>query len=199
MDADKLLIVAEVKLKSPYGYLTSETFESRLSLADEIGDWVSIHTDSRWGGSVASLSAAQHYTQNDGRKRPILAKGIHPLDSQIEDALAYGADAVLVVGRLPSESLLSHCWLEPLNLDQLMMWAELPVPIVWNRRCLSTGGWKDHSHPDGWVHARRLAPSARLVCASGFTHVRQVPSDAFGVIVGEHLPGFAATLKTLNI
>ncbi|MAJ97292.1 MAG: hypothetical protein CMI56_01585 [Parcubacteria group bacterium] len=49
-----------------------------------MGDIISIHTDSRWGGSFELLEKARGLTD-----KPILAKGIHKDDADIEKALEY--------------------------------------------------------------------------------------------------------------
>src|SRR5690606_24341210 len=75
--------------------------------------------------------------------KPILAKGIHADDRDIEQALEAGADYVLVVGRLPKVHL-DKCWIEPNSLSEL---ANLPLDTraVWNARDLSSGQAKSAS------------------------------------------------------
>lgn len=44
-------LIAEVKTKSPFGFVSEDSREVQLERAIRIGDIVSIHTDERWGGS----------------------------------------------------------------------------------------------------------------------------------------------------
>ena len=44
-------IIAEVKMKSPFGYRSKNTWDELFKAANRIGDIISIHTDERWGGS----------------------------------------------------------------------------------------------------------------------------------------------------
>jgi len=80
-------IIAEEKMESPFGFKSQKTWYELFSIANEIGDIISIHTDSRWGGSFDLIKKAKSFTN-----KPILAKGIHATDSDIEKAIEYGAD-----------------------------------------------------------------------------------------------------------
>ena len=51
MEEKKYQIIAEVKTKSPFGFQSPYSWEELFQLADKIGDIISIHTDSQWGGS----------------------------------------------------------------------------------------------------------------------------------------------------
>ena len=106
-------IIAEVKTQSPFGWKSDKAWDELFQIANEIGDIISVHTDARWGGSFELLSKARSLTQ-----KPILAKGIHRLDTEVQKAIALGADWVLVVGRTPKVNA-EKCWIEPLNLNQL--------------------------------------------------------------------------------
>jgi indole-3-glycerol phosphate synthase len=89
-----ITIVAEVKMKSPFGFISNSSWEEQFKLAEMIGDIISVHTDSRWGGSLDEIRKARALT-----KKPILAKGIHETDDMIDAAVKAGADYVFVVGR----------------------------------------------------------------------------------------------------
>jgi indole-3-glycerol phosphate synthase len=86
------LLIAEAKTRSPFGFKAEESWEERFELADQYGDWVSVHTDERWGGSFKLLVEARKRTN-----KTLLAKGLHETDDDVERALAVGADFVLVV------------------------------------------------------------------------------------------------------
>src|SRR3989338_2508235 len=123
--AKKTTIIAEVKTRSPFGFEATESWDELFAVANQIGDIISIHTDSRWGGSFDLLKKARRLTA-----KPILAKGIHPSDNDIQKALAAGADYVLAVGRIPSRQA-EKCLIEPLTLAHLKT---IPVhlKVVWN-------------------------------------------------------------------
>jgi indole-3-glycerol phosphate synthase len=48
-------IIAEVKTQSPFGFKSQKTWKELFKIASEAGDIISIHTDSRWGGSFDLL------------------------------------------------------------------------------------------------------------------------------------------------
>ena len=112
----KLLIIAEVKPISPFGFKSDKTWDELFQIAEKYGDIISIHTDARWGGSFDLVKKAKSLT-----KKPILAKGIHETDELIVKAFEAGADYALVVGRIPNikEELLKKCLVEPNSLEEL--------------------------------------------------------------------------------
>lgn len=175
-------VIAEVKTLSPYGYAARTEWDHLFEIADTVGDMISIHTDPRWGGSLELVRKARNLTS-----KPILAKGIHSTDKEIEDALACGADYVLVVGRVP-EAQREKCMIEPLNLAQL---GTLPkgTKAVWNSRDLSYGGTKAETFEqarsiwDGW-----------LCQASNIRTIADIKSGANAVLVGTNLESFADSL-----
>jgi len=105
-------LIAEVKTKSPFGFRSKKSWDELFRIANEHGDWLSIHTDPRWGGSFELIKKARSLT-----KKPILAKGIHRSDKDIKQALKLGANYVLVVGRIPKAHL-NKLLIEPENLSQ---------------------------------------------------------------------------------
>src|SRR5689334_8031588 len=128
-------VIAEVKTHSPFGWESSKSWEELFAMAERVGDMISVHTDPRWHGSFELIKKARDLT-----KKPILAKGIHASDENIKQALAAGANFVLVVGRLPKIHP-EKCLIEPLTLGEL---ANIPKDLkaVWNSRDLNTGGFK---------------------------------------------------------
>ena len=135
---NEIQIIAEVKTKSPFGFTSNESWEDLFELANKTGDIISIHTDSRWGGSFDLISKAKKLTD-----KPILAKGIHARDEDISLALEKGADFVLIVGRIP-EIHKEKCFIEPFTLEELH---KIPstFKVVWNSRNLLTGKLKDET------------------------------------------------------
>ncbi len=175
-------IIAEVKTESPFGFRTAQTWNKLFTVANHIGDIVSIHTDPRWGGSFDLITKARTLT-----KKPILAKGIHASDGDIERALSAGADWVLVVGRIPSTHI-EKCLIEPNTISEL---AQLPshVRAVWNSRDLQTGERKIETFAD----ARKVF-SGWLCQASYVRTIEDVHPQASAVLVGEQLEKFSESL-----
>jgi indole-3-glycerol phosphate synthase len=179
-------IIAEVKTKSPFGFVSEKSWDDLFSLACEVGDIISIHTDPRWGGSFELITKAKSLTQ-----KPILAKGIHETDDHIEKAIQAGADYVLVVGRIP----LIHadkCLIEPNTLQEL---SSLPshVKAVWNSRDLSTGGFKKET----FAEARKIY-TGWLCQASNIHSIADIEPGANAVLVGSNLEKFAKSLPSLG-
>jgi indole-3-glycerol phosphate synthase len=171
--------IAEVKTQSPHGFKSEKTWDELFAIADKHGDMLSIHTNPLWGGSFALLRRARIFSN-----KPILAKGVHSSDDEIETALDLGASAVLVVGRLPKLSLIKYCYIEPLNLVQGLM---IPhdVPCVWNSRNLFTGKLKEETIYD----MQNFFPGD-IIQASNIKTMADVKPSAYGFIVGENLVNF---------
>jgi len=171
-------IIAEVKTFSPFGWESAKSWDELFELANEIGDIISIHTDPKWHGSFELLEKARKLTN-----KPILAKGIHAHDEDIERALLSGANYVLVVGRLPKIHL-DKCFIEPNTLKEL---AILPSDIkaVWNSRDLTTGGLKENTFDD----ARKVF-HGWLCQASNISSSQDINNEADAILVGTHLENF---------
>ncbi|MDE1874777.1 MAG: hypothetical protein KGI79_01780 [Patescibacteria group bacterium] len=178
----KIHIIAEVKTRSPFGFESEKSWAELFSVANRIGDIISVHTDPRWGGSFELIKKARSLTD-----KPILAKGIHATDAEVEQAIRSGADFVLVVGRIPAIHR-DKCLIEPFTLAEL---AALPVDlkVVWNSRDLSNGSPKQESFEE----ARRIH-KGWLCQASNIRTVKDVKEGANAVLVGEHLIEFAESL-----
>ncbi len=176
-------IIAEVKTQSPFGFKSDKTWDELFAIVEKIGDVISIHTDRRWGGSMDLIKRARSLT-----KKPILAKGIHATDDEVERAIAAGADWVLVVGRMPGVHR-EKCLVEPLSLAEL---ATIPVDMkaVWNARDLATGGEKTET----FAQARAVC-KGWLCQASHIRTVADIQAGADAVIVGTHLEEFARSLS----
>ena len=175
-------IIAEVKTESPFGYKAKKSWEELFAIANEVGDITSIHTDERWGGSFDLLQRARALT-----KKPILAKGIHHTDEQIEKAVDSGADWVLVVGRIP-QAHQEKCLIEPRTLEELKT---IPrnLRAVWNERDLASGGVKKETFQE----ARNIF-KGWLCQASNIKSVQDIQPGANAVLVGTNLPEFTAHL-----
>lgn len=88
------IFIAEIKTQSPFGFKSPHTFAKLMETAITHGDWISVHTNALWGGDFDAISFVRRNTNN-----PILAKGIHSTDDDIQRAIDHGADYVLVVDR----------------------------------------------------------------------------------------------------
>lgn len=177
------LIVAEVKTHSPFGWVSSYSWDELFEIANSVGDIISIHTDPRWHGSFELIKKARGLTN-----KPILAKGIHADDEDIEKALKAGADYVLVVGRVPQVHQ-DKLWIEPNSIEELKA---LPnhLKAVWNARDLANGKAKDATFADA-----RAAFSGWLCQASFITTKESIDPSAEAAIIGTNLPGFSSTLQ----
>ena len=185
--------IAEIKTKSPFGYQASpspgempdQSVENRLiELALKHGNWVAVHTDERWGGSFRLLQKVRTMTD-----KPILAKGIHPTDEYIKQALDCGADYVLVIGRVPPDQYWNRIIIEPLTLTELE-----PVPkdikVLWNTRCPATGELKEET-----VEEARALREGWFCHASNIESRRDVVEGADAFLVGEHLEAIVSKGK----
>ncbi len=175
-------IIAEVKTHSPFGWKSDKSWEELFDIANKIGDIISVHTDPRWNGSFDLIKKAKSLTN-----KPILAKGIHVTDKEVEKALGMGADWVLVVGRLPEVNL-EKCVIEPLTLEELK---NIPrgVRAVWNSRDLSDGGLKKETFEE----AREIF-KGWLCQASNIKTVSDIKESADAVLVGTNLEEFSRSL-----
>ncbi len=176
-------VIAEVKTESPFGFRAGERWYDLFRIARDVGDIISIHTDPRWGGSLDLIRAARRRTN-----KPILAKGIHLSDADVEAAVEAGANYVLVVGRVPQ--IYSHiCLIEPFTVAQLAD-LEAGTMVVWNTRDLSTGGAKTESFEQA-----RAAWPGWLCQASNIGSVGDIKEGADAILVGSLLEEFAQSLR----
>ncbi len=184
----EIQIIAEVKTDSPFGFKSNQDWDNLFKIANEIGDIISVHTDPRWNGSFDLIKKTRKLTD-----KPILAKGIHTKDEDIKKAIEYGADYVLVVGRIP-KVYLDKCFIEPLNLEQLN---EIPknAKVIWNSRDLKNGEIKKESFED----ARKIW-KGWLCQASNIKSIADIKNGADAILVGSHLEEFAKSMrKTLGV
>ncbi len=179
----RTIIIAEVKTRSPFGFESKRSWKELFEIADEIGDIISVHTDSKWQGSFDLIAKARKLTD-----KPILAKGIHQHDKDIIRAFENGANYVLVVGRIP-KIFYEKCFIEPLSLEELSR-APKNSKIVWNSRDLATGRLKKET----FEQAREMW-GGWLCQASNIKSIGDIKEGADAVLVGTHLEEFAMSLK----
>ncbi|MBU6370623.1 MAG: hypothetical protein KGH93_00565 [Patescibacteria group bacterium] len=179
----KQLIIAEVKTKSPFGFSAEKSWDELFTIAEKIGDIISIHTDPRWGGSFELVKKARVMT-----KKPILAKGIHATDTEIQKAIDAGADYVLVVGRIPKIHI-DKCLIEPLRLAELK---NIPgeSKVVWNSRDLKDGSLKKETFEEA-----RKVWNGWLCQASNIQTIADIKGGADAILVGTHLEECAKSLE----
>lgn len=177
------VFIAEVKTKSPFGFQSQKSWGELFSIANEYGDIISIHTDSRWGGSLELLKYARKRAQ-----KQILAKGIHTSDDDIRRAFDAGADFVLVVGRVPNMSL-ENIIIEPHSLGDL---ADIPegTKVLWNARNLATGEPKKETFDE----ARRTWRG--WLCQGSFIKTPQdIKAGADAILIGTYLAEYTMALR----
>lgn len=179
----RVMLIAEVKTASPFGWKSEKSWEELFEIAERASDMISIHTDARWGGSFELLERARGRT-----RKPLLAKGIHASDEDVRRAITLGADAVLVVGRIPAIHA-EHCLIEPRSLAELAL---IPKTLrtVWNSRELATGGLKAETFPEA-----RAAFPGWLCQASNIRSAKDMAPGAEAVLVGTHLEEFIESLS----
>ncbi|MEK7184721.1 MAG: hypothetical protein AAB683_01115 [Patescibacteria group bacterium] len=182
----KVEIIAEVKTISPFGYSSKKTWNELFEVANKIGDIISIHTDPRWGGSFELLRKARSLTN-----KPLLAKGIHETDEDIQRAIDCGANFVLVVGRIP-KIYLEKCLIEPLTISELKIIPE-NLKTVWNARDLKDGSVKKETFADA-----RKAFGGWLCQASHIKTIKDIEDGADAILVGTNLLEFTNSLGVLD-
>lgn len=151
-----MIRIAEAKKQSPHNGILSELpMFSLIARAIGEGDWVSVHTEKPWGGYLDTIKIAKSLTT-----KPVMAKGIHKNDRDIERAFRAGADYVLCVGRL-SHIKDDRIIFEPLDLSQAHFFGPKYKKMIWNRRDLNNG----YPKPNVWEEVRR-SHKGWLGCAS---------------------------------
>jgi hypothetical protein len=168
-----MLIIAEVKDKSPFGWRNPLARERQWELCQRVGDMVSVHTDPRWGGSWEWLRKACLQST-----KPILAKGFHSTPEDVQRALDCGADAVLTVGWWPEGN--PRCWQECTSLEQLR--TSRAGRVFWNSRDPVSG----KTRPESWAQARE-ARKGWLGQASRIRSAADIAPNADAILVGEGL------------
>lgn len=185
---NKPIFIAEIKTQSPFGFRSEHPFVSLMQYAITYGDWVSVHTNALWGGDYDAISFVRRNTN-----KPILAKGIHATDDDIQRALDHGADYVLVVDRIPKVNI-TKCLLELHRFDDVekcnhMYFNDPSLKFVCNSRDLRSGLPKKMWELDRYTDMRLWTCQASGIKTQG--HV-QPNVNAF--IVGEHLVNFCKGL-----
>lgn len=186
-------IIAEVKTESPFGFKSERSWDYLFKVAMRVGDAISVHTGEEFGGSYGLIERARRKMAQSGVHKPILAKGMHRRDSDIERAWMAGAEYVLVPlepGKTRSIPRLyaGLCFIEPHSLAQLRQ-IEEGTMVVWNSRDLRDGSRKAETFEEA-----RRAWDGLLCQASYIRTVDDIENGANAVLVGTHLEEFADSL-----
>lgn len=188
----KPIFIAEIKPVSPFGYHSPYPFNRLMDYALEYGDWISVHDNALWGGDYNTISFVRKYTD-----KPILAKGIHSTDGDIQRAIDHGANYVLVVDRIPHIDYCNQTLFEFNSFDHANT-RNIPDSIpqkiksskyVCNRRDLRTGKKKEVDELELYLKA------GVWVCqASGIKTPDDVNPNVNAFIVGTNLVEFCKQL-----
>jgi indole-3-glycerol phosphate synthase len=181
MIKSNIQLIAEIKEKSPFGFISPYSFEALLDTALKYGDMISVHTNNKFNGSEQKLIEVKKMTN-----KPILAKNWHLTDDDVKRALKH-ADFALVVGRIPSVYL-DRCFIEPESIKQLIQFKKMNIPnlkIVWNSRNLNNGRKK----VSAFNNARDIW-SGWMCQASNIKSIDDVHDSANAVLVGSYLKEF---------
>ncbi len=185
--------IAEIKMQSPFGFKSKHRWDELCDLAIKHGDIISVHTNPKWGGSFNDIRRVKNITN-----KPILAKGLHLHDWEVNMAFDCGAEFVLCVGRVPQYSKYIHrIFYEPLDMDELKnsiyMYNHLQSihSLVWNQRDLFTGSVKTETIED--IMNLDYPYLGKICQASLISTKKDVHPDVDSFIVGEHLEKFVST------
>ena len=187
----KPIFIAEIKTQSPFGYKSEHSFVSLMECAIKNGDWISVHTNALWGGDYDAISFVKKNTN-----KPILAKGIHGTNDDVNRAFDHGADYVLVVDRYPESTTNSLTEdrkariLHEMNFSNVKRNVEFSshwagVKYVCNSRDLRNGHPKMKSELDDFIKL-----GVWTCQASGIISRRDVNPNVQAFIVGENLIDF---------
>lgn len=129
-----------------FGFQSKYSRNILIDTAIHYGDWISVHTDPRFGGSFDDIHIIRQET-----KKPILAKGFHIHYSDIQKCFDLGADYVLTVQK-PSEKLnsfysnglLKNIIFEIDNINDISNVNQHLMRYCYNGRSLKTGFGKKY-------------------------------------------------------
>lgn len=195
MDNKKPIFIAEIKTKSMYGFESKYNRKTLIDTALRYGDWISVHTDPRFGGSFDDIYMIRRETI-----KPILAKGFHNHIDDINKCLDLGADYVLRVDCIPDFSRNNDAILNEVSsfkdLDNYKnpYNNKIEEKFVYNGRNLKTGIGKKYIGD-----YQEYRKQCKWLCGTSLLqHPRDVKlyypnCDAF--IVGQNLVEFCRELK----
>jgi indole-3-glycerol phosphate synthase len=185
MESKKPIFIAEIKTKSPFGFQSPHSFHKLMECAIEYGDWISVHDNALWGGDFETIAFVRKFTT-----KPILAKGLHTTNDDIDRAIDHGATTVLVVDKRPTHyKYIDHCLFELHSVDyakavQQCFFAQhsKQMKFVCNSRDLRTGGTRNVNELDAYLKM------GNWVCqASNIAKPDDVNPNVNAFIVGTNL------------
>ena len=195
----KPIFIAEIKTKSMFGFESKYSRNTLIDTALNYGDWISVHTDPRFGGSFDDI-----YLLRKETKKPILAKGFHAHNDDVRKALDLGADYVLVVDRyiFGEHDLSKHVIYEVSNLnDDKFAWGEIikasnNYKYCYNGRNLRTGIGKKYIGD-----YQQYRGKCKWLCGASLINkpedVQTYYKDCDAFIVGENLVQFCKEYKNI--
>ena len=186
----KPIFIAEIKTKSMYGFESKYHRNTLIDTALHYGDWISCHTDPRFGGSFDDIYMLRKETD-----KPILAKGFHCHDDDIKKAFDLGADYVLVVQRLPNLMKFNNKKLLLELGDIIYERFDLMdvLRFVYNGRDLKTGLAKNIGDYHNFRKQCKWLCGASFIKEPRDVNIFYPNCDAF--IVGQNLVEFCELLK----
>ena len=183
------IFIAEIKTKSPFGFVSPHSFNKLMDTAIEHGDWISVHDNALWGGDYESIAFVRRCTS-----KPILAKGLHTTNDDIKRALDHGADYVLVVDRIPPSDLWERClfeWSSYSRFDQTRPdLHKSQYKHVCNSRNLRTGTPRPND-----LSLYLANPNLWICQASNILMPDDVQKGVSAFLVGENLVEFSKARK----
>jgi indole-3-glycerol phosphate synthase len=193
---NKPQFIAEIKLKSPYGFQSIHSFETLTKTAIKYGDIISVHTNPLWGGCFEAIEYIRRLTD-----KPILAKGIHSKNDDVRKALDYGADYVLIVDRFLydqsdgyNEIPISKILHEIGKNIQDKIYQHPDLKYVYNGRDLM-----NHGLAKKYLDFKKYRDQTKWLCGASLIsdpiHVELFYPNCDAFIVGENLMKFCGILK----
>jgi hypothetical protein len=176
-----MILVAEVKTYSPFGFKSEKSWDELFEIADRVGSIISIHTHPDWHGEPCLIDKARGRTT-----KPILAKALSGDVDEVHELIQRGANHVLISDPFVFQHFEPGvCWYEfsPDAASIQKVRFDKEQTYVVNARDLLNG---QRVQPDVWAYVRRLH-TGKLVQASMIKSWLDVQTDADYAIVGQHL------------
>ena len=191
----KPIFIAEIKTQSMYGFQSKYHRETLIDYALQWGDWISVHTDPRFGGSFDDIYFIRKET-----KKPILAKGFHTHHTDIKKCFDLGATYVLTLRPvryvLQYQDIFGNLEHVLFENDDIKEAQGNKTKFVYNGRNLRTGLKKEHR--DKYQEYRKQCKwlcGASLIETPNDVQTYYPNCDAF--IVGRYLVEFCKEYKKL--
>jgi indole-3-glycerol phosphate synthase len=188
--SEKPIFIAEIKQRSMFGFESKYSRTTLIDTALHYGDWISTHTDPRFGGSFDDIYLLRRETN-----KPILAKGFHTHYTDIKKCFDNGATYVLTFR--PVRYILQYKDIIG-NLEHILFETNDKKELnnknkfVCNGRDLRTGKPKEYSDYLEFRQRCKWLCGASLIKKPEDVQKLYPNSDAF--IVGENLVEYCKEL-----